>query len=506
MPASIEIIGKDYTEISPEQCKCIDADGKAKAIHEDEIDEIRKILGEIDKNKESLTINLRNKNNKDEVYLFSSDEASKIGRFGNVVGFLRYVNESYDVMLQIGSRMDGERPYFLNLMFQAALDDFKFNEGMVPSNLNELFEMLLVYWYKKQLIEAYLIGPYRRYQRFEENGCKIRGSIDIARHIRLNIGLNNGKIAYSYRENTVDNVFNHLLIRTYLEMKKSFSGLVSKVIDQDFQINKIIKELMFLAPSYAQRDVRTVLKYNQQCITQPYYQSYEKLRKTCLRILYHMGVSFGKDGEEVEGILFYIPSLWERYLEKLFKEKLKFPFKSQEKIEIISSGEAGDKFINNTYPDFVFYKDFEKTRPFMILDAKWRPNWKNVMETGKLKETNKRPSWDYWSDYNKCIRDMYSVGGNASGVVFPVNKEKPKGEIEHRISRYNENGRFYTFPIYVPETDKSETDKPETDSVEFGFDDWKDKLEKENMQIISKMEEVLKTEMEKTQKNTEKNI
>lgn len=429
--------------------------------------------------------------------------------FDNLVGIIRdrnyrYVPEKsdrgthdekesyYDIELQIHSRMDGNKPYFLAHMLESAIPGLKFNNSQVPSNMNELFEFMLIYWFKNQLLEAYILGPFRTYQRFEKNDDRIRGSIDIARHIRLNAGMCNGKIAYSYKENTTDNYFNHLLVHSYLELKKTFPERVSAVIDNDPEIKSIVSELMFRAPSYKDYAVRTVMQKNDHCISQPYYLPYEKLRVTCFRILHHLGLSiFEKEDntDDVEGILFYVPDLWECFVEAECIPKIKpdgVQVGSQKEIYYLSTTNESKKvFCNKARPDFVFYD--EKQDPFMILDAKYRPNWETVMNNGQLYLSK---NLDFKADYDKCIRDMNLINGHGTGVIFPVKTKVVKGDLAHQISRYNRIDRFYTIPVVIPESSNEKYDK------------WKNKLG--SAMIDEKMIEEMKTKIKNTKDVTEK--
>ena len=443
------------------------------------------------------------------------DKVEEKGKFDSIVGVIRDRNYEcmdavYDIELIIKSRMDGAHPFLLYSMLQAAGMDLKGSGLSNPGSMEELFEFLLVYWYMNQLTETYRLGAFRTYQRFQRNDEKVRGTIDISRHIRLNMGLNNGKIAYSYRERTADNAFNHLLIRTYRELERNFPDHVRKVNEKNSEIKNIIQELCILAPSYHKESIQTIMRKNQQRIHQPYYQPYEKLRQTCFRVLRHMGFSvFRGEEEEVEGILFYVPDLWELYvkekldtwLEEINKEinkkineksDIKVELEFQETIKIWgpekqpepqkktedNQDSESEKKINYTQdirPDFILKSNKE---PFMILDAKYRPGWQNPMKGGKLGrdfpgDYEKSGGEDFLGDYNKCIRDMNSIGAHATGVIFPYNpneeKDKDKGKakakdkaedneiIEHYISQYNKTDRFFTFPFRIPKSKKEET-------------------------------------------------
>lgn len=424
------------------------------------------------------------------------DKVEEKGKFDSIVGVIRDRNYEcmgavYDIELIIKSRMDGAHPFLLYSMLQAAGMDLKGSGLSNPVSMDELFEFLLVYWYMNQLTETYRLGAFRTYQRFQRNDEKVRGTIDISRHIRLNMGLNNGKIAYSYRERTADNAFNHLLIRTYRELERNFPDHVRKVNEKNSEIKKIIQELCILAPSYHKESIQTIMRKNQQRIHQPYYQPYEKLRQTCFRVLRHMGFSvFSGEEEEVEGILFYVPDLWELYVkEKLdtWLEEINVELKFQETVDIWgkekqskpqkktedNQDSKSEKKINYTQdirPDFILKSNKE---PFMILDAKYRPGWENPMKGGKLGREDFRGDYeksggeDFLGDYDKCIRDMNSIGAHATGVVFPYALDKEKAEdneiIKHYISQYNKIDRFFTFPFRIPKsTDKETYEKYET--------------------------------------------
>ena len=119
------------------------------------------------------------------------------------------------VKLQIQSRIDAanrkSQPYFLAAMLMHG-KNIDLNDDMVPSDEEELFDYLLLFWFRDQFREAIRKGFYRQYRRFERNDDRLKGSIDFSRHIRLNMGQRNGKIAYNIRENTNNNYINHLIV------------------------------------------------------------------------------------------------------------------------------------------------------------------------------------------------------------------------------------------------------------------------------------------------------
>ena len=365
------------------------------------------------------------------------------------------LNNDFDVniTLQIQSRFDVDdnkdisNPYFLSTMLSSS--DPALNNDFVPSNNEDyLFDFLLLFTFKIRLREACLKGYYRTYHRFENNDDHIKGSIDIARHIKLNMGLNNGKIAYSYRENSIDNYLNHLIVAAYSYFKKKYFRLVNSVFDSVAELKSIIEHLSDEI-KYPKYDLKTIITKNLNAISHPFYTEYEVLRKVCLRILRNEGASIfdGKSSEDVEGILFYIPDLWEKYLESFLASSDYFLY-PQRKIDLIDYDSDYD-FKQTTYPDYVFTIDRKGNQPFMILDAKFKEKWsESVFSKGSFSSV--------LEDYDKCIRDMNSIKGHATGVVFPTNDERALTSTEyivHHISEYNKVDRFYTFSIYVPHSD-----------------------------------------------------
>lgn len=207
-------------------------------------------------------------------------------RFSGIAGIFQvknypYEDALYDIKVEIRSRMDAKdmqsKPYFLATLLEAGMENLVFNPYDIPSSMEDLFAFLLVYLFKECLIKTHHLGLFKQYQRFENNDSRMRGTMDVARHIKWNAGLQNGKLAYSYRENTADNPFHHLLIHTYLELKKRFPMHVHHAIDSNLDSKVFLNNVMRNAPGYLKTNVRTLLRMNEKPIVQPYFQPYEHL-------------------------------------------------------------------------------------------------------------------------------------------------------------------------------------------------------------------------------------
>ena len=373
-------------------------------------------------------------------------------------------NLNFEIRLQIRSKFDTEKPYFLATMLlrkEIKLDN------LVLSTEEEIYDYMLLFWYKTKLLAAYEKGFYKTYRRFEKNGNRLRGSINISQHIKLNIGQNNGKIAHIYRENTINNYLNHLIIVTYEYLKKKYPELVEQNLDNDLNIRCILEGIRNEI-GYNPMGIQFLIKNNQKTISHPYFIEYEDLREICLKILREEALSIWEAGKErTKSILFYIPDLWELYLEDILKSDKEIEKDIYTQGEIPKSDEQAEKeqlkifgeynekenenFTKTIYPDFIF---FDKENPYFILDAKFKEGWKKSIK-GKIPDFG-------LDDYDKCIRDMNSIHAHATGVIFPANIEQGDDvnyldlkKLQHSISKYNQLDCFYTIPVYIPNTEGS---------------------------------------------------
>lgn len=443
-----------------------------------------------DSNKEPyLRVNINSRSKNQETKLINWD-LRMINGFVGVVNVEDNVlipgkeNEgikSVSIKITIKSRFDEDSPFFLFWLLEQKLP--KFHDWNVPMSYYELFDYLLVALFVNQLKVISQFGLYRTYQHFERNDEQLKGTINFTKHIKLNMGLNNGNIAYSFRENTCDNGINHLILHAYNYLCKNYSNYARLIIDRDKVANQMISNIKLSAVSFNDTNIKEVLAKTLKPISHPYYKSYESIRKTSIMILRKLGISmFGNEDEYVQGILYYVPDLWEDCLEKYIALNVNFKFEAQEKVMYLAKDNAYEKnmiFKNKSYPDFVFYNRInnESDAAFYVMDAKFKPRWIEVARYGKLNS-------DYLQeDYNKCIRDMDNLNAKSAGVIFPVRYDEVKlrnkqtdSLFSYRRSERN-SGYFDCVPIYIPEIDNME------------YEDWKTKFSDE---IIDSMKNINK--------------
>ena len=509
---SLKFYGRDFTPII-EDLKEEVPFGKEKTLNKEE--QLRIIIKFLDLQKnniEGLIVDFNHKKNNDyELYSILNDEYYWSGLVGVIKGKIPQLFESdikgdnelieenneyenVEITIQIQSRFDVNsgnklaKPYFLSTMLLQCKSDV--NNQIVPNNSDEFFfDLLLLYLFKEKANKCYMKGLYKTYQRFEKNDDKLKGTIDISRYIRLNLGLENGKVSYSYRENTVDNYLNYLILAAYYALKKKYPETTMSVYFDPLNVNmKLLIDTLSSKINHLKYDNRTLIMKNLRNISHPFYTEYDELRIISLRILRNEGVSmFDGEVDEINGILLCIPDLWESYLEHLLLDSsynLYIQGYQHKSINIIDYNDNGI-YKQKTYPDFVFSSYINKKEiPFMILDAKFKPNWGNVLNEQK-------PISSVLDDYNKCIRDMNSISAHACGTIFPTNIDltsKQKEILKHNISEHNKIDKFYTFPILVPLSDI------ENGGYSQWFFDFKDK----NKEIIKLLKEYINQEKQFT--------
>lgn len=339
-----------------------------------------------------------------------------------------------DFTLQIKCRFDSEKKSFFlaTMMLDGELER---GEKVLRSD-DSIFEILLFRIYCEQLKKAAQKGFYRTYVCSEHNDSRPRGTINIARHIKLNAGQNNGRIAYDTREHTAGNPLNRLVIAAYEHLKSKYT-----FVEREFLANPELSAAMNTLKQITglpARNLGKLVSENLRPITHPYYSEYEELRKTCLKILRDEGVSIfdAESSEDTESLLMDVTKLWEKFLEKRIHRLLPndHTFKAQDKRNMF--------FGKISEPDFVVYKD---NIPVVILDAKFKIQWGEAFK-------DKNCSNGYLNeDIDKCIRDMVVFNTKYTGVIFP--SKYNSGYEQDKIGRNqpDETPAFNMVCVKIPE-------------------------------------------------------
>ena len=279
----------------------------------------------------------------------------------NVMGYLG----AGDQRLIIGSRFSsGEEDYLFQYLLEKVMKLPSFVSLDTEANQdNQLFN-LLVFLFPQYLKSAARKGAFKTYIRNEYNDGNVKGTIDVACHIRKNIPFV-GNVAYSQREYSFDNYLMELVRHTveFIKSKPYGYRLLNSAKDE-------VKLVVDSTPAYRPADKRKVIEANKKhVIRHAYYHEYRDLQRLCILILQNEKQQMGYGNRKVYGILFDGAWLWEEYIATLVSDYFHHPKnKAGEGRQYLFAGGNGD-----IYPDFIgIDKEYR-----LIADAKYKP-FRNV--------------------------------------------------------------------------------------------------------------------------------
>lgn len=278
-------------------------------------------------------------------------------RTSNVMGFLGLGEER----LTISSRFSkGENDFFFQYLLERVLDFPNIVSLETNANQDEQLFSLLLFLFPQYLRSATRKGIFKTYIRNMYNDENVKGSIDVARHIKKNIPFT-GNVAYSQREYSYDNYLIELIRHTieFIKRKPYGNKLLESVKDE-------IKLVIEATPKYKIADRRRVIDQNKKNIVRhAYYHEYKDLQHLCILILQNEKHQMGVGSKKVFGILFDGAWLWEEYINILIGEAFYHP---------MNKGGKGAQwlFADGTgliYPDFMSREADNR----VIADAKYKP-------------------------------------------------------------------------------------------------------------------------------------
>ncbi len=325
----------------------------------------------------------------------------------------------------IGSRFDkGRGDFFLHYMLQRV-----FHVNVVDLQVSKGEQSvwdLLIYLFPYYLKQALRLGMYKKYQRKHYNDSRVRGAIDVARHLRENVPFA-GKIAYTTREYSVDN---HLtqLIRHTIEYLANHPLGGRNILRIDPEMTECVAQVVAATPSYNRNDRMRVMGLNLKAERHPYYTEYTLLQRLCLQILRREKMSFGgNQDDKVYGLLFDGSWLWEKYVGELVKE-LGYVTSDNR------SGGSGSKCVfsdKHRYDKII--PDFYKEK-YAVLDAKYK--WMD----DKIRR----------EDLHQMVTYMHCLKVDLGGFIYP----KPR-DITINSGRYGTlngyEGDMYQFAMSISE-------------------------------------------------------
>ena len=224
----------------------------------------------------------------------------------SIIGFIG----RNDTHLSIHSRFanDGDNDYFVHYMLQriAKINLFNLHHTMDEDSVFDF----LIYLFPMYLKNAVNRGIYKQYVFRKFNDAKLKGVVDISRHIRYNEPFG-GNVAYTTREYSYDNDITQL-IRHTIEFIRRYKGCDILTGDADTEL--AVAQIVGATPSYVANERIAVINRNLRPITHPYYSEYTRLQCLCLQILRHEELKYGQQENDIYGVLIDAAWLWEEYL------------------------------------------------------------------------------------------------------------------------------------------------------------------------------------------------
>lgn len=294
-----------------------------------------------------------NEDKLDENEVFHLENGGKKIVVGNVMGFVGIGS----ARLEIASRFENAdgRDFFLHYLlgrvFSFSLFDWQFGTSRDPAL--DLLSLVFPHFLKKALRQ----GLYKEYRTRERNDAVLRGALDAARHVRLDMPFT-GKVACRTREHTADNALMRLVRHTieHLRGERAFDALAHF----DDETAAAVRDVVAATPGYARRERERVVGQNLRPLRHPYFSEYEPLRELCLRILRRDAMKYGNAADAIHGVLFDGAWLWEEYLATVLKD---FEHPKNKK-------GVGRKYLFENKNCGYCYPDFHNER--CVLDAKYK--------------------------------------------------------------------------------------------------------------------------------------
>lgn len=325
----------------------------------------------------------------------------------NIMGFLGYGKER----LVIESRFStGDQDYFFQYLLECVLDFPNILELNTNSAKDARLFNLLVFLFPRYLKSAMRKGIFKTYICKQYNDSNVKGTIDIARHIKKDTPFT-GKIAYNQREFCYDNYLMELIRHTieFIKIKPYGNKLLNRAKDEVSAVINITN-----AYEYCNRR-KIIIENKKDPIHHAYFYEYRKLQRLCILILQHEKNQIGSSMSKIHGILFDGTWLWEEYIDSLVGDVFYHPMNK------IGKG-AQRLFAENIgliYPDFIS-RDTENR---IIADAKYKP----VDNIGN-------------KDYLQVLAYMFRFDAKKGFYFYPESNEMNNVELRlNRGSTYENN-------------------------------------------------------------------
>lgn len=309
-------------------------------------------------------------------------------------------------------------------------------------------------FFPKMLKDAVHQGLFRSYRQHKYNDIRIKGRIDMARHIQRNL-LFSGNVAYSAREYDGDNLVTQLIRHTIEYLRTQPRGKQALACDPD---TKAAVELIIQAtPTYDHRQFLSILQKNiSKKVTHPFYYKYIILQKLCIAILQHKKASYGGNGKQhIQGILFDGAWLWEEYMASVLKDSFRHYTDKNSHFSLFS--ETNQRII----PDYIS-NDFDESKDVAnaVADAKYM----------RLEDRLKLQGEQAYSVYYKTIMYMHRFNSQKGFIFYPMEPDvEGTGHDIKTLSIAGTDSKIYMCGFRIPQVQdkdfaafRTSTEKEET--------------------------------------------
>ncbi|MCQ2749016.1 MAG: McrC family protein [Clostridia bacterium] len=214
----------------------------------------------------------------------------------NYLGYLSLHRDNTHIDLNIKSKFSVGN-HLLNYMLSKVYD---FNGEILTDNLEGINDLIFINAYRNAIKK----GIFRKYIEVEYNDSKIKGKIDVARHIQINQSIQ-GKVAYSTREYSPKNNVNRLILKTYNLLDRKNDKLLRRVINNDRDVTKGFTQLKNIITNVDEYTNEQVIGKGNEKISNMVYKEYETLRKISKALLKSKGrYVFEENDVRLNGVLF----------------------------------------------------------------------------------------------------------------------------------------------------------------------------------------------------------
>ncbi|MCL2248008.1 MAG: hypothetical protein FWC13_01935 [Oscillospiraceae bacterium] len=341
---------------------------------------------------------------KEQMVLQSFNESF---RSSNVMGFLGYGKER----LTIESRFSaGRDDFFFQYLLEKVLGVPNILEFNTDANQDNRLYNLLLFLFPHYLRLALRKGIFKTYVHNQYNDQKVKGTIDIVRHITKNSPFV-GNVAYNRREFSYDNYLMELIRHTieFIKRKPYGNNLLRKAKDETGSVVDVTGKYEY----YNRTNV--IIENKKTPVRHAYYNEYRALQRLCIMILQHEKHKFGSGVSQIHGILFDGAWLFEEYINSLIKHIFHHPKnRGNEGAQRLFSGNAG-----LIYPDFIGRDKVNR----VIADAKYKRR-ENI--------GNK--------DYLQVLAYMFRFDAKQGYYIYPEEEEiEPQELMLNQGSTYERN-------------------------------------------------------------------